>query len=51
MRWVTKVYGFNIRGGLGSTGKIMETTGNKYNMYYGYILNEEESDEFCFNNN
>jgi len=36
--------------GLGSTGKIMETTGNKYDMYYGYILNEEESDEFCFYN-
>lgn len=36
--------------GLGSTGKIMETTGNKYDMYYGYVLNEEESDEFCFSN-
>ena len=36
--------------GLGSTGKIMETTSNKYDMYYGYVLNEEESDEFCFNN-
>ena len=36
--------------GLTSTGKIMETTGNKYDMYYGYVLNKEESDEFCFDN-
>jgi len=36
--------------GLGSTGKIMETTGNKYDMYYGYVLNQEESHEFCFSN-
>jgi len=26
------------------------TTGNMYDMYYGYVLNEEESDEFCFSN-
>lgn len=36
--------------GLGSRGKIMETTGNKYDMYYGYVLNGEESHEFCFSN-
>jgi hypothetical protein len=37
--------------GLGPTGKIIETTGNKYDLYWGYILNSEESEEFCFNNN
>lgn len=36
--------------GLGTTGKIMETTGNKYDKYYGYTLNEEESEEFCYSN-
>ena len=36
--------------GLGKSGKIMETTDNKYHKYYGYILNKEESDEFCFYN-
>lgn len=36
--------------GIGPTGKIMETTGNHYDKYYGYILNKEESDEFCFSN-
>ena len=36
--------------GIGTTGTIMETTGNIYDMYYGYVLDEDESDEFCFNN-
>lgn len=36
--------------GLNSSDKIMETTGNNYQKYYGYILNESESDEFCFYN-
>jgi len=36
--------------GLGHTGKIMETTGNKYDKYYGYVLSDHESDEFCSDN-
>lgn len=36
--------------GLDRDENVIETTGNEYDEYYGYILNEEESDDFCFDN-
>lgn len=36
--------------GLNKNGDILETTGNEYQLYYGYILTDEESDDFCFYN-
>jgi len=31
-------------------GKLVETTGNRYSMYFGYRLTKKEADDFCFYN-
>lgn len=36
--------------GLDKNNILIETTGNKYLKYYGYILDKDESDDFCFYN-
>ncbi len=41
--WYQHSWGFN-------NNQVIETTGHKYKMYFGYELTDEESDEFCFYN-
>ena len=41
--WIQHSWGFNING-------IIETTKIKFDLYYGYELTPEESEEFCFSN-
>ena len=41
--WLQHSWGFNRNG-------IIETTKIKFDLYYGYELTPEESEEFCFQN-
>ena len=41
--WLQHSWGFNRNG-------IIETTKIKFDLYYGYELTQDESEEFCFQN-
>jgi hypothetical protein len=36
--------------GLSGSDSVIETTSNKYDIYYGYILSSDDSEDFCFYN-